>query len=449
MNGKSTILIAAIIMAAAFAGVFAMSDSDAADELGEPTTYTLTYHLGDKSVAVENEVATFNVLGIDDNRLAELDVPTGKEFKGWNTAADGSGVSYIEDSTLTIQGVGVTSMDLYAVLEDLPAETVSVKFDVNGTVYTQTLTVNTNGQVTLPTIESLGANVPAGQEFRGWTAAGVTYAPGSVITAPAADTTYEAAFSAITYTVTFDIDGTKTTVSGTAADTIVFPADPSKAGMTFRGWSDGTGIVEDTTGLKFSANVTYTAVFVEDFALTFEVNGTVYDGGTAADPIIPQNPTREGYNFAGWSIDGKTVIQNLDAAILAADEPTRFVAVFEPVDCIVTFTSDGQTVLVQTVKYGEKATEPALVPEKDGYDFKGWDFDFDTAITADTEIVAVFEETPEPEPTGLKDPMTLTLVAILVIIIGALLVVAYLKWDVIKGKMADRLTKGKGGNENE
>ncbi len=42
----------------------------------------------------------------------------------------------------------------------------------------------------------------------------------------------------------------------------------------------------------------------------------------------------------------------------------------------------------QEVYYGYKATTPVVVPTKTGYDFAGWDFDFETAITKDTTVTA-------------------------------------------------------------
>lgn len=45
----------------------------------------------------------------------------------------------------------------------------------------------------------------------------------------------------------------------------------------------------------------------------------------------------------------------------------------------------------QTVYYGEKAKAPAVVPTRTGYNFAGWDFDFETAITANTVIKAKWD----------------------------------------------------------
>ena len=450
MYSKQTAFItAAVIVMAALAGVLVIGDADAAEA---EDSYVLTYHVGEESKAITQEDPAFTVLASDASELG-IDIPEGKTFDGWYTQPDGEGTPYTVGSTYTIQGAGVTSGDLYAKLSDAPAQTVTVKFDIEGTIYTQTLTV-TDGQVVLPTITALGATIPTGQEFRGWSNGGTTYAAGSSIKAPADDTEFEAVFQDIVYTVTFDIDGQKSTVTGTADQTIVFPADPVKDGMTFRGWSADGELLETTSGITFSANVTYTAVFVEDFALTFEVNGTVYDGGEVSNPIIPQNPTKDGYTFKGWSTDGKTVIQDLAAFIADVTGETRFIAVFEPVDCLVTFEVDGAVVeaQTQTVKYDSKAINPAFVPAKDGYRFIAWtldgeEYDFDSVVTGDITLVAQFEEIPEPAPTGLKDPVTLTVVAVLVIIIGALLVIGYLNKEKLKSRTAAWLTKNKDGDK--
>ena len=451
MNNKQTVFItAAVLVMAALAGVLVIDGADATET---EDSYTLTYHVGEETESATQPTPAFTVLDVDE--LTKLTVPDGKVFDGWFTQPDGKGTAYAKGSTYTIQGTGVTTGDLYAKLTDAPAQTVTVKFNIEGTVYTQTLTV-TDGQIVLPTISALGANVPAGQEFKGWSNGGTTYAAGSAMTAPAKDTEFKAVFQDIVYTVTFDIDGTKTTVSGTAADSVAFPADPVKEGMTFKGWSVDGKMVESTAGIKFSANVTYVAVFVEDFGLTFEVNGTVYDGGEVSDPIVPQNPTKEGYNFKGWSVDGKTVIQDLGAYIADVTSETRFIAVFEPVDCLVTFEVDGAIVeaQTQTVKYDSKAINPAFVPTKDGFRFVAWtldgeEYDFDEAVTEDITLVALFSEIPEPEPTGLKDPMTLTIVAALVIIIGALFVIGFLNKEKLKSKTAAWLTKNKDDKPKE
>ena len=436
MNAKIMIAIIATF-AMLFAGVAVASE--AADAEG---TYSLTYYVGDKSKVVEQDEAAFTV---SDVTSLSLVVPEGKEFAGWYTEADGQGTPYTAGSTFTIQGEGVTSAKLVAKLTDKAPETVIVKFNVNDTIYTKTLTI-TNGQITLPTMSDLGASVPAGMEFKGWKTGETTYAAGSVIAEPAEGTTYDAVMTPVTYSVTFVADGqTVSTVSGTSEDAVVAPTAPSKTGFTFKGWSsdDGATLITDFTDVKFTANITYDAIYVEDYALTFEVDGTAYPGGTVADPIIPQTPVKDGFSFKGWSTDGNNVIEDIESAIASVNEATKFVAIFEPAVYTVSFEVDGQIVATQTVKHGELATEPAFIPALDGMDFVEWDYDFAQAITGDTTIVAVFEPTPEPELTGLDNPA----VQIMAIIIGvlAIFLVAMLVWkkDEVMTIVVKKLDKSK------
>lgn len=58
------------------------------------------------------------------------------------------------------------------------------------------------------------------------------------------------------------------------------------------------------------------------------------------------------------------------------DEPS------DPTNYTVTFLYQGQVFATQTVKSGEKATAPALIPAQNG----AWDFDFETKITANTTV---------------------------------------------------------------
>ena len=117
---------------------------------------------------------------------------------------------------------------------------------------------------------------------------------------------YTAQFNSVVngYTVKFvDEDGTtvlkndKTYDYGTKAEDIERPANPTKQGYTFAGW---TPEIVDVT-----ANATYKATYtINQYTITFDT-----DGGTTISPITqnygteveaPADPTREGYTFLGW-----------------------------------------------------------------------------------------------------------------------------------------------------
>ena len=145
-------------------------------------------------------------------------------------------------------------------------------------------------------------------------------------------------------------------------------------------------------------NITYDA-----YTVTFNTNG-----GTAVSPQIiktgehaqkPEDPTKDGYTFAGWykdaglttPFDFATETINADITLYAKwtqNAPTSYTVTFN--------TNGGSTVNPQTIAAGEHVTKPAD-PTKDGFTFDGWykdagltkPFDFvNETINADTTIYA-------------------------------------------------------------
>ncbi len=92
-----------------------------------------------------------------------------------------------------------------------------------------------------------------------------------------------------------------------------------------------------------------------------------------------------------------------------ASEPVEVTFTQEVKEYTVTFDSNGGTeVPAEKVQENQKATKPAD-PTKEGYTFTGWyydgsAFDFDTPITKDMTLTAVWEKNAEPEPTPEPEP---------------------------------------------
>lgn len=126
---------------------------------------------------------------------------------------------------------------------------------------------------------------------------------------------------------------------------------------------------------------------------------TVKDGGKAARPT---DPTRDGYTFTGWQLDGQaydfTTPVTRDITLTAAWKQTT--APDKTVTGTHTVTIDpangtGKTTV--TVNDGDKLTRP-VTPSRDGYTFTGWqsngsDFDFDKPITSDLTLTATWKQT--------------------------------------------------------
>ena len=113
------------------------------------------------------------------------------------------------------------------------------------------------------------------------------------------DTCFILEIDSVFYSVTFtDWDGTvlstQQVLHGSAATA---PANPTREGYTFNGWStDFSNVTSDLTVIaQYSIN-TYTVTFKDWDGTTLKVQ-TVNHGSAAT---APANPTREGYTFVGW-----------------------------------------------------------------------------------------------------------------------------------------------------
>lgn len=325
---------------------------------------------------------------------------------------------------------------------------------------------STDGTIVLPTPEALGMSVPKGIEFGGWyvvkddetaDTAGACYNPGTKLTL-SDSYGFSAKVTIVTYEIVFkdasgaviDIRANENLTHGSEITLPDSKYSTPKEGQLFVGWfdADGNELVPDSNGKYIvTEDATYTAVFKDDAKVTFVVDGIVTYVGYANTISYPTDPVKDSHTFAGWAINGEIVLpagagtngfNNLNIT-----EDTIFFAVFEPAIYTVSFVVDGDVVATQTVKHGDMATEPAFIPALEGMDFVKWDFDFTQAITGDTTIEAVFEPTPEPEPTGLSNPT----VQIMAIAIGvlAIFIVAVLVWkkDDVRVIIVKKLDKSK------
>jgi uncharacterized repeat protein (TIGR02543 family) len=315
----------------------------------------------------------------------------GYEFIGWNTSADGTGLTVLPGQNYTIAAdnntINATNTDaniLYAMWQE---------------VYTVTWVNYDKSELEVDKNVSLGAT----PEYNGETptrpaSAQYTYTFSGwdpEISPVTGDVTYTAQYTSEVnkYTVTFvDDDGTTVLKEateydyGTKAEDIVKPEDPTKAATpqytyTFAGW---TPAIADVTGnAVYTATYTaetnkYTVTFVDEDGETVLKEATEYEYGTSAEDIVkPEDPTKAAtqqytYTFAGWTPEIDDVTGDAVYTATYTAETNKYT---------VTFLNDDDSVISATeYEYGTQASD-IVIPENptksnpvDGYEytFTGW-----------------------------------------------------------------------------
>ncbi len=216
-------------------------------------------------------------------------------------------------------------------------------------------------------------------------------------TMPAKDVTYEAFYTAGEHTTYFievymmDTNGdytmaSQTVATGTTGDPIsITPGNVE--GCTYdASLSVLTGII--TADGKATLKVYYARGFYD---VTFKSGEGVFaDDATVVGPTkvyfgaaipVPAEPTREGYDFAGWDAEVP--------ATMPAEDLT-FTATWTAAEYTITYIINDKKE-VKTYKFGDAVETPAD-PSIAGMTFTGWDTEIPATMPAkDLIIIAVFE----------------------------------------------------------
>ena len=232
-----------------------------------------------------------------------------------------------------------------------------------------------------------------------------------------------------TYIIDYELNGGtleagKTNPATYTLETAAFRLEePTRAGYTFAGWtgSNGTtpqtdvGIAQGSTGnLHFEANWTangykilYTGVEGADVS-TFP---TKHVFGT--DTAIP-NPTKTGYGFAGWKVNGSAAARDLTLSGTAYTADITLEATWTANEFTITYSGvEGADVSTFPTKhvFGKDTAIPN--PTKTGYGFAGWKVNGSaatrdltlsgTAYTADIALEATWTKLTEPTPSVIME----------------------------------------------
>ncbi len=163
----------------------------------------------------------------------------------------------------------------------------------------------------------------------------------------------------------------------------------------FNGWKV-EGTIVDLSNYTLTQDTTFEA----DITYFYDVNFVVDDSIVATQivqegqcPTMPTEPTKEGYVFNGWTLDGNTVI---DPTITTISANTSFIANWATQYNVQFKNADGEVISSQKVVRNTFAENVEYIHE---YGFLGWSIDgvnvvniSTTPITADTIFLPVFQK---------------------------------------------------------
>ena len=389
---NKTILAAAILAMAAFAGVMVVGDdTDAA-------TFTqVVYKIDNSNVkAVAISGSEFVVLSPE-----ELGLTYSGTFNYWKNGSDGV---FIPGQTYSTADATGGTLNLTA--EIIRPTTVSFIVDDASTPVTPS-----DGKVAVPSTISTEKD---GYDFKGWkyskTGAVLSNAAVGELSGVVAGETFTAVFEKI-YKVSW-VAGGVTLAEGTSINLNKPANDPAKENFTFAGWVDAAGIMytvdnaitaDVDEAYKFVADTVFSAKFIPDnMTVTFQVGEftstqTVLYGEKAMKPELPAG-------YIAWMLgekefDFNTPITENITIVALEGEPTTIYA--------VTFEIEGQTpVKLDSENYKKSIPDTA----REGYAFQGWVVKgasqyvdpMTYEITGDITFVAVYKEVAPPEPEQPK-----------------------------------------------
>ena len=342
--------------------------------------YTISYVLNGSSSSVTGEGSYTSGTVVT---LSTTPVRTGYTFNNW---LDSSNVTHAAGSSFTVLQNSVLQAQWTAVL-------YPVTYALNGA--SGTLPLQSSLAMNSPFVTSSTEPIRAGYAFGGWsdgttvTPAGATYVMGT------SAVTLTAQWSAIPYSVTYDLGGGQGTLptqaDGLIGSTFTLPAssaNPTWIAHTFTGWSDGAAVYAAGATYTFKdAHVTLTA--------QYSLNGytqITYSLGVSGAGALPASTsalegntitvasgagvTRSNYAFAGWS-DGSNLYQPGDIYLVGPEAaPVTFVPSWTSGYNVTYSTGSGFGIApidaVGRITGATFSVASAATLSRQGFTFTGW-----------------------------------------------------------------------------
>ena len=252
------------------------------------------------------------------------------------------------------------------------------------------------------TVESEAFQLPTpvrtGYIFLGWTGEGITE-PQEIIEIPqgsTGDRTYTANWQVIEYTITLlemDGAGTSEALVYTVEQPVTLPT-PTREGYAFLGWTVNSDMAPQLTVVLPQGSIgnrTYTANWeLTGYTITMDLNGG--SGETALlytvidDDFALPTPTRNGYEFVGWTGEG-IIIPQLNVTIPKGSTGNKaYTANWQVIEYTITLDTNGGP-NVSPIKYTVEDSFTLPYPLRPGYEFAGWTLDGSGMLPATTLII--------------------------------------------------------------
>ena len=356
-------------------------------------------------------VFTVNLL---DKLEIEPTIRTGYAFAQWS---DGK-----TDNPYTMAVAGAVSLTAQTQIE-----TYTIDYELNGGALEAGKT--NPATYTLETAAfRLEEPTRTGYTFAGWT--------GSNGTTPQTDVGIaQGSIGNLYFEANWTANGYKILYTGVeGADVSTFPTkhvfgkdtaipNPTKTDYSFAGWKvNGSAAARDLTlsGTAYTADITLEATWTaNEFTITYSgVEGA--DVSTfptkhvfGKDTSIP-NPTKTGYGFAGWKVNGSAAARDLTLSGTAYTADITLEATWTANEFTITYSGvEGADVSTFPTKhvFGKDTAIPN--PTKTGYGFAGWKVNGSaatrdltlsgTAYTADITLEATWTKLTEPTPSVIME----------------------------------------------
>ena len=276
----------------------------------------------------------------------------------------------------------------------LPKGTTGDKaYTANWKVITYTIALGANGGEDLAaisyTIESDPIKLPTperkGYEFRGWVGDDIDGAQTEVIipTGSTGDRTYIAFWRVINYIIELrqSYGDWMQNIIYTVEQEVKLPI-PTREGYEFIGWV-GEDIIDAQINVTIPRGSTGFRLYAAHWALENYTITLDTSGGDAldnirytakSDPIILPTPTRNGYEFLGWTGEGITTPQTEVIIPTGSTGNRTYTANWKAIEYTITLDTNGGPA-VSPIKYTVEDSFTLPYPLRPGYEFVGWTLD--------------------------------------------------------------------------